>query len=381
MGGSIMRRALALAVLGLSAGVYATAGGAAHWVNFAFPSDSPVLVSSFTLGPTTARVEGSSMALDLHALLMLRNTGTKPISGLTLRVEAQDLTPGGKGSVTIPNLDAQPGDSFPVHINMELRRPFGGPPRGGAILKISLDCALFSDLTAYGPNTLGSHRALLLYEMEARRDRRYLAHLLETGRTAEVRRELSFGLGAVPEQLGLELLRNPGANAAHEQAVKVGALSFPGAPVEPIGGAARVFQNEVTGSRVEVVNHSRKTVRSIDMGWIVRDERGREFVAGAVPSFAHLAPVQTATMAESGTLRFSHPAGEPMSIGALMAFVNDVEFADGKLWIPTRADIQAATSDPILRRQLAASPEQQHLADVYRKKGLAGLEEELKKVQ
>jgi hypothetical protein len=373
-----MRRAVSIATFGLAAGVCAMAAGAAHWVSFAFPSDSPVLVSSFTLGPTTAHVEGSSMALNLHALLTLRNTGKKVISGLTLLVQAEDLAPGGKGSVTIPNLDAQPGDSFPVHINMELRRPFGGPPHKGAILKISLDCALFGDLTAYGPDTLASHRALLLYELEGRRDRRYLAHLLATGRIEEALRDLHFGSNAVPQQLGLELLRKPDRRAA--RAVKVGALSFPGAPVQPVGGAARISRNEVSESRIEVVNHSQKAVRSIDMGWIVRDAQGREFVAGAVPTFAHIAPVETAMMAERGILRFSHPAGEPMMIESLMAFVNDVEFADGKLWIPTRAAIQAATSNPSLRRQLAASPEQQHLADVYRRKGLAGLEEELRRV-
>ena len=62
-----------------------------------------------------------------------------------------------------------------------------------------------------------------------------------------------------------------------------------------------------------------------------------------------------------------------------MAFVNDVEFADGKLWIPTRADIEEATDDPILRRELANSPEQQRLAEIYRKKGMSGLSEELRR--
>lgn len=372
-----MRHSAILALLVLAGSLPATPAGAAHWVSFEFPSDSPVLVSSFNLGPTTARVEGSSMALDLHAVVTLRNTGNKEISGLTLRVEAQDLTPRGQGSVTIPNLDAWPGDSFPVHINMQLKRSFGGPPEKGAILTISLDCALFSDLTAYGPDRLGSHRALLLYELEARRDRRYLAHLLDMGRTAEVRRELTAELDLAGEQLGLELLRSSAASAA--RAVKIETISFPGAPVEPVGGAARVFQNEMTDSRVKVINRSRKTVRSIDMGWIVRDGQGREFVAGAVPSLTRIAPVQTATMAERGALRFLHPAGGPMLIGSITAFVNDVEFADGELWIPSHADIRAATSDPVLRRQLAASPEQQHLAYVYRTKGLAGLEQELRK--
>ena len=61
--------------------------------------------------------------------------------------------------------------------------------------------------------------------------------------------------------------------------------------------------------------------------------------------------------------------GPAMLIGAVMAFVDNVEFADGNLWIPSRRDITEATSDLVLRRALAASPEQQRLAEIYRKKG------------
>ncbi len=84
-------------------------------------------------------------------------------------------------------------------------------------------------------------------------------------------------------------------------------------------------------------------------------------------------------MTEPGTLRFTHPTGQPMLIGAVMAFVGNVEFADGNLWIPTRRDITEATTDPVLRRALATSPEQQRLAEIYRRRGIYGLAEELKK--
>ncbi len=352
-----------------------------RWLAFEFPHDSPVLPVSFSLGPTTAHVRGVSMALDLHASLLLRNTGTKPISGLTLRVEAQDLTPSGKGSVTVPSLDVQAGEVFPVRIDMELLRPFNVAKSDRAIVQVSLDCALFTDFSSYGPDKLNSRRALLVYELEARRDRRYMAKLLQTGRWAELREELNFGLQDLnPQQLGLELLRDPRTATRHEQAMSVGAVSFPSAPVQPLSGAAQIAGNEVRAPQIEVKNTSQKMVRSIEMGWIVRDERGRDFVAGSIPSALQLGPVQTGTMTESATLRFSHPTGMPMVIGALMAFVNDVEFADGTLWIPTRADINLATSDPVLRRALATSPEQQRLADIYRRKGVSGLAEELKKL-
>ncbi|MEA3158852.1 MAG: hypothetical protein QOD95_400 [Gammaproteobacteria bacterium] len=352
-----------------------------RWVNVEFPRDSPVVFVSFSLGSTTARVLRASMALDLHTSLQLRNTGNKTISGLTLRVEAQDLTPSGKGSVTVPSLNVQPGEVFPVRIDMELLRPLNVVKTDGALVQVTLDCALFSDFSYYGPDKLDSRRALTVYELEARRDRRYLARLLETGRLAQLREELNFGLQDLsPPQLGLELVRRPSPTPKGEQAVNVGAVLFPSSPVQPMGGAARVFGNEVRTPQVEVKNRSQKTVRSIEMGWIVRDEQGRDFVAGSVPASMQLGPVQTGKLTEPGTLRFSHGTGQPMLIGAVMAFVDNVEFADGNLWIPSRRDITEATNDLVLRRALASSPEQQRLAEIYRKKGINALAVELKRV-
>ena len=370
------------ALILLSAYLSAAADSSARWFDVEFPRDSPVLMVSSSLGPlTTAHVRGTSMVLDLHAALLVRNTSTKPISGLTLRVEAQDITPSGKGSVTVPSLRVEPGQTFPVRIDMEISRPFNAPQADGALVKVSLDCALFSDLTSYGPDKLHSSRSLMVYELEARRDRHYLASLLQAGRDAEVREELNFGLqDFVPQELGLELLHAPRPANYSGQPVNVGAVAFPSSPVKTIGGAARVIGNEVRAPEIQVRNTSMKVVRSIDMGWIVRDERGKQYLAGSLPATVQLAPVQTGSMIEPGTLRFSHPAGEPMSIGALLTFVNDVEFADGKLWIPSRADIDEATRDPLLHRALATSPEEQRLAEVYRRKGMSGLAEELQKL-
>jgi hypothetical protein len=348
-----------------------------------FPHDSPVLPVHFGLqepGPTTASVRGASIVVNLHASLLLRNTGTKAISGLTLMVEAPDLTPSGRGSVTVPSLNAKPGEVFPVRINMQLSRPITMGTGKGAMMQLSLDCALFSDLSAYGPDKLQSRRMLTVYELEARRDRRYLANLLETGRLSDLREELNFGLADLnPTQMSLELLREP-ASSRGAQAVPVGAVAFPSSPVKPLGGRAQIAGNEVRTSQLEVRNISGKPIENFGVGWIVRDARGRDFVAGSIPSSIRLAPVQTASMTQPDTLRFSRPSGEPMTVDALLAFVNNVEFSDGKMWIPSRVDITKATSDPILRRALASSPEQQRLADIYRRKGMSGLQEELKRL-
>jgi hypothetical protein len=52
-----------------------------------------------------------------------------------------------------------------------------------------------------------------------------------------------------------------------------------------------------------------------------------------------------------------------------------VEFADGKMWVPNRQNLENAA----LLNVLAPSAEEQRLSDLYRKKGIQALVEELKK--
>ena len=380
MGSSLYRRSCLLTLLFLLATAANAQEASGRWLDVEFPHDSPVLLVSFS-GSTPARVQGMSMAINVHAALLLRNTGNKPISGLTLRVEAQDLTPSGKGSVTVPSLTVRPGEVFPVSVDVEVLRPFNAPKTDRAMVQIALDCALFSDLTSYGPDSLGSRRTLMVYELQARRDRHYLAALLRSGRFTQVREELNFGLQDFsPEQFGLELLRPSVVSQEHDHHMSIDAVSFPSSPVQAMGGAARVFGNEVRAPQIEIKNGSQRLVRNLDMGWIIRDERGQDFLAGSTPASVQLGPIQAQKVSESATLRFSRPKGQPMLIEALMAFVNDVEFGDGTVWIPTRNDIDAATSDPILHRALIMSPERERLAGIYRRKGITGLADELKRV-
>jgi len=59
----------------------------------------------------------------------------------------------------------------------------------------------------------------------------------------------------------------------------------------------------------------------------------------------------------------------------MTGFVSSVEFADGSIWIPSRAELD----DPMLRRVIAPSPEEQRLVQIYRKRGVNAVVEELKK--
>jgi hypothetical protein len=377
---------LAGTLLALTLGTYAQAAtdpdpnSVARWLTFDFPRDSPVLPVSFAMGSSTAKIRGTSMVLDLHASFVLRNVGGKLLSGLTMRVEAPDLQ-SGKGSVTVPSLTVQPGETFPVRLDMEILRPISaGHTSTPSLVQVSLDCALFSDLTAYGPDQLHARHMLMVYQLEARREREYLAQLLHNQEWAKLRDELNFGLpDSAPRSLGLEFIHGPLSSGLSARAFAVSPVVFSGAPVQPIGGGAQVVGNEVRAPYVELRRMSNRSVRSVELGWIVRDDHDRDFVGGSIPVALSGEAIQSVKITDSAAMRFSNGIGQPMVIGALRAFVNDVEFSDGKVWIPTRADIDEATTDPVLRHELANSPEQQRLAKIYRLKGTNGLADELKR--
>jgi hypothetical protein len=383
LAGSYKRAAsLLLILLAFAAAAFTEDRGTSPWLHVAFPRDSPVGLIDISLGESTAGIRGMSMLLDLHTQLLLRNSGPKPIRGLMLRVEAQDVTPGGQGSVTVPSLNVPAGESFSVRIDLEFLRPFPASKGSGPMVQVTLDGVLFGDLSFYGQDKLDSRRTLTIYELEARRDRQYFNKLIETGQISALREELNFGLIDLrPPQLGLELLRDlKPKTRSDDQPVQVSFVAFPTSPVQPLTGAAHIQGNEVREPHVEVRNNSTKAVRTIELGWILRDDRGRDYMAGSLPENLQLGPVQTGRLSQQGVLRFSHPSGQPMLIGSVSAFISNVEFADGNLWIPTRTDISNANVDPVVRRGMGASPEQQRLTDIYRKKGLAALAAELKKV-
>jgi hypothetical protein len=67
--------------------------------------------------------------------------------------------------------------------------------------------------------------------------------------------------------------------------------------------------------------------------------------------------------------------GRPLKIQSMTGFVSQVQFSDGKVWAPSRRDL----NDPELRKALPPSAEEQRLTDIYRMKGPAALVQELKK--
>ncbi len=87
-----------------------------------------------------------------------------------------------------------------------------------------------------------------------------------------------------------------------------------------------------------------------------------------------LAPGEKREMSQNTAMRFSRN-GQPMSITGMTGFVRNVEFADGHVWIPSRAELDT----PRLARVITPSPEEDRLLQIYRRKGLKALAEELRK--
>jgi hypothetical protein len=349
-------------------------------VSFNLPKDSPVALLNISTGQSRATARGAALVLDLHMSLTLRNAGAARIHGVTLRVVSQEVTLGGKGSVSYPSLNVGPGESFPVRIDMQLMRPT--QVAGGPLVAVNLDGILFQDLSFFGPDRLNSRRTMTAWEMEARRDREYFKRVLSENGPNGLRQAMLESLdrqGSLP-QLDVRVLRGGRAVASAalpERTTQFAFLQFPDSPVQPLEGWAQVSGNEASAPRVEVRNSSTRPVKYVELGWVLSDAAGRQYLAGSLPSAdpaLYLPPGGTARVLQDTTLRFS-ANGQPVDIRKMTGFVSQVEFADGKVWVPNRQNLDNA----LLRRVVGPSAEEQRLSDLYRRKGLDALLEELKK--
>jgi hypothetical protein len=336
-------------------------------MHITLPDDSPVALLAADWGESRADNRGGAMVLDLHTSLSFRNAGQRRIRGVTLLVTAQEVTPGGKASVTVPSLDVGPGEAFPVRIDLRLLRPVQAG--SGPLVQVELDGVLFDDLGFYGANKLNSRRSLTVWELEARRDRKHFKAVLEAQGSEGLRREILASMARQSDhpRLDVQMARaGRSTNYEPEREMAFAFLRVPDAPVEPVAGTARVAGSEVRTPQVEVVNNSRQAVRYLEIGWILKDRSGKEYVAGSLPSAVNLGPGEKTSVSQKSALKFTRPGGQ-LEIDGLTGFVNHVEFADGRVWIPSRASL------------LEPSPEEQRLTDLYRRKGLSAVVEQLKK--
>ena len=347
-------------------------------VKINLPSNSPLTIRGVAMGDSRATARGAALALDLHMALTLENTTGNRIHGVTLRVVAQEVVLGGKGSVTYPSLNVGPGENLPVRIDMQLMRP--SQVAGGPLVQVDLDGVLFQDLTFFGPDRLNSRRNLTACEMEARRDRDHFKRVLAQAGPAGLKAEMldSMVRQSQTAQLAVTVKRSGRAvsgAAPAEHTAEFAFLKFPDSPVDPIRGHAQISGNEARWPAIEVMNRSNRPVKYVEMGWIVSDPAGHQYMAGSLPSAdgdVVLAPSRTGKLLQETTLSFS-VKGQPVSVQKMMGFVSQVEFADGKIWVPNRQNLENA----VLLKVLPPSAEEQRLADIYRKRGIDALVDEL----
>lgn len=354
-----------IAALSLCAHAQDAALDPARAFRVALPPDAPVSVASSNWDQSRASARGGALLVDLHATLLLKNESPRRIRAVTLQVTAQEVTPGGKGSVTVPSLDAAPGEQFPVRIDLRLMRPLSRA--GGALVEVSLDGLLFDDLTFYGPDRLKSRRSLLAWELEARRDRRLLLAALAQGRE-RLQEEMVQAAANLTEQSGVEMRVARATNQAGGRELAFAFLALPGSPLELNHGTAWVAPGEARAPRIALTNRAKRTVRSLEIGWIVQDAQGRQFVAGALPAEIEIPPGQEAVVSRDRTLHFTRPGQPPLEIAALSAYVAMAEFDNGEVWVPGRGGP-------------ALSGEMRRLVELYRRQGLNAVIAQLRRLE
>lgn len=343
-----------------------------------FPADGPIAFASHDLGDSRATPRGGAVVVDLHSALMLRNVGSQRIRGITLLIVAQEVTPGGKASVSVPSLDIAPGDTFSVRLDLRLLRPTMAAGNG-PLVHVTLDGVLFDSLAFYGPDKLKSRRAMTTWELEARRDRKFFAAALAAGGVDALREAVLTAQARLDSRPRLDVQVARGRVTAYDPArnVQFAFVKFPDAPIESMRGSAAVTATEIHSPRLELRNASSKPVRYIEMGWILADHTGKEVFASTVPGKVNLAPGQSGQLLEDTFLKVARPEGRPLNVTSMKGFLSSVEFADGEVWIPSRQDLSRSRLDALA----APSAEEERLLGLYRKRGLAALVAELKKFQ
>jgi hypothetical protein len=377
-------RAAMLVFLGAAALLAQDAPLTDNSVSINLPADSPVALLGISTGSSRTTARGAALLLDLNLSLTLRNISANRIHGVTLRVVSQEVAMGGVGSVFQPGLNIGPGEAFPVHIATKLMRP--AQMAGGPLLQVNLDGVIFQDLSFYGPDRLHSRRIMTACEMEAQRDRAALKQLLAQGGSPALKDAVLKILqrqDALPRLEGRIVRGHTVTNqalaaAAHERPERFALVQFPDSPIELVDGSALIAGSEARAPSIQVRNRTGRPVKYVELGWLLTDPAGHAYMAGSLPSTdpAFSLPAHGAgQVRQENTLEFS-AHGQPLSIRKVTGFVNQVEFADGKVWVPSRRNMD---DNPLLLQVMEPSVEEERLANLYVTKGLPALVEELKK--
>ena len=356
-------------------------------VNVTVPSGVPLSIASIDAAETEINARGGALLIDLRCTLSVRNTSKAAVRGVSFSVFTQEGTIGGKASVAAPSLNVAPDGTFPVRLNLRLLRPLPAPENG--LVNVVVDGVLVSGLTFFGPDKLDSRRRLMVWEMEADRDRAYFRAALAAGGKEKLREEIlaSFQrqqdrprLQARPAGRGGRVLSSA-ARARTGNQVALAFLDVPESPLEALGGFAMVDGRSSGSPQVTVRNRSRKAVRYFEMGWLVDDADDKRYAAGSLPGLASrvdLGPGQSLSTSPQQRFVFSPRSRSDDSrfaIKGMTGYVSHVLFEDDSIWIPSRESLDKIR----LLDVTPPSPEEQRLTDLYLNKGLDALIAELER--
>ena len=154
---------------------------------------------------------------------------------------------------------------------------------------------------------------MTFWEMQNQRDRNYLKQVLATRGTSALEAEMLASLNRQAERPGLDVQVRRGGRVVAGAAIpshmsQFAFLNLPQAPVELTDGFADVSGNEAKDAKIHLDNKSRRSVKYVEVGWIVKDTDGHEFMAGSMPSTEtdiYLPAGQRGELFQDTTLRFS----------------------------------------------------------------------------
>jgi hypothetical protein len=298
-----------------------------------------------------------------------------------LLILAQEAAAGGRNSISFPVINAAPGETFPVKIDGRLMRPLQAV--NGPLVRVTVDGVLFRNYVFYGPDRLNSRRQMVAWAMQSDRDRKYFKQVLQTRGASGLQQEMIECVTRQSErpQLDVQLAargRSTTSAASPDHVAKFAFLEMPESPINPLNGWAEIAGNEIHAPKIEVRNTSPKSIRYVEIAWLVKDMQGKEYLAGSVPASEgelYLPPGRTATLLQDTALRFSRNGGRPVDIQKMTGFVSEVEYSDHNIWIPKRESLNHAD----LLRVMPPSPEEQYLTDLYHRSGTDAVVRELNK--
>ena len=353
-------------------------------VSVTVPSGVPLSIAAIDAAETETTPRGGALLIDLRCTLSVRNTSKANLRSVSFSVFTQEGTLGGKASVAVPSLNVASDGTFPVRLNLRLLRPLPVPEAG--LVNVVVDGVLLSGLRFFGPDKLDSRRRLMVWEMEAGRDRSYFKTALATGGKEKLREEILASLQRQQARPRLQAragraggVLSTAARARAENQVALAFVDVPDSPLEALSGFAAVDGRSSESPQVTVRNRSPKAVRYFEMGWLVDDTDDRRYAAGSLPGPASridLGPGQSLSTGPQQRFVFSprsRSGDSAFAIKGMTGYVSHVLFEDDSIWIPSRESLDKAR----LLDVTPPSPEEQRLTGLYLNKGLEALITEL----